>query len=44
MTIEKVFIDTSAFYALMDRSDSYHRLASKLWGHFLDNGYHKHER
>ena len=27
MTIEKVFIDTSAFYALMDRSDSYHQSA-----------------
>ena len=39
MTIEKVFIDTSAFYALMDRSDSYHQSASKLWAHFLDNGY-----
>ncbi len=40
MTIEKVFIDTSAFYALMDRSDSYHQSASKLWAHFLDKGYH----
>ena len=39
MTVEKVFIDTSAFYALMDRSDSYHQSASKLWAHFLDNGY-----
>ncbi|MBW2428717.1 MAG: type II toxin-antitoxin system VapC family toxin [Deltaproteobacteria bacterium] len=39
MTIEKVFIDTSAFYALMDRSDSYHQSASKLWIHFLDQGY-----
>ena len=39
MTFEKVFIDTSAFYALMDRSDSYHKSASKLWAHFLDNEY-----
>ncbi len=39
MTIEKVFIDTSAFYALMDRSDSYHQSASRLWTHFLDKGY-----
>ncbi len=40
MTIEKVFIDTSAFYALMDRSDSYHQSASKLWAHILDKGYY----
>ena len=40
MTIEKVFIDTSAFYALMDRSDSYHLSASKLWAHILDKGYY----
>jgi predicted nucleic acid-binding protein len=39
MKIEKVFIDTSAFYALMDRSDSYHQSASRLWTHFLDKGY-----
>ncbi len=40
MTTEKVFIDTSAFYALMDRSDSYHQPASKLWAHMLDKGYY----
>lgn len=40
MAIEKIFIDTSAFYALMDRSDSYHHSASKLWTHFLDRGYY----
>jgi predicted nucleic acid-binding protein len=40
MTIEKIFIDTSAFYALMDRSDRYHHSASKLWAHFLDKGYY----
>ena len=28
MAIEKIFIDTSAFYALMDRSDSYHHSVS----------------
>ena len=39
MPIEKVFIDTSAFYALMDRSDSSHQSAGKLWVHFLDKGY-----
>ncbi len=40
MATEKIFIDTSAFYALMDRSDSYHHSASKLWAHFLDRGYY----
>ena len=39
MAIEKIFIDTSAFYALMDRSDSYHQSASKLWTHMLNRGY-----
>ena len=39
MTIRKVFIDTSAFYALMDRSDSYHQSAGKIWAHLLDTGY-----
>ena len=37
MAIENVFIDTSAFYALMDRSDSYHEKAKQLWAIFLDN-------
>jgi predicted nucleic acid-binding protein len=36
MKIENAFIDTSAFYALMDRSDSYHEKAKKLWGLLLD--------
>jgi predicted nucleic acid-binding protein len=36
MEIENVFIDTSAFYALMDRSDSYHEKAKKLWSFLLD--------
>lgn len=31
MAIRKVFIDTSAFYALMDRSDAYHQKAKSLW-------------
>jgi predicted nucleic acid-binding protein len=39
MTIEKVFIDTSAFYALMDRSDRYHQSAIKIWAHLLDKSY-----
>lgn len=36
MEIENVFIDTSAFYALMDRSDRYHESAKKLWTFLLD--------
>lgn len=39
MKIEKVFIDTSAFYALMDRSDAWHQSASRIWPHLLDKGY-----
>ena len=40
MAIEKIFIDTSAFYALMDRSDSFHHSASQLWAHFLEKRYY----
>ena len=36
MTVEKVFVDTSAFYALMDRSDRWHPSASRLWTRFLE--------
>jgi predicted nucleic acid-binding protein len=36
MEIENIFVDTSAFYALMDRSDSYHQKAKKLWTFLLD--------
>ena len=36
MEIENIFVDTSAFYALMDRSDSYHKKAKKLWAFLLD--------
>ena len=31
-----VFVDTSAFYALMDRSDSNYEQAAKLWRHLLE--------
>ena len=31
MTEPSVFIDTSAFYALMDKSDQYHDEAQALW-------------
>ena len=36
MEAENVFIDTSAFYALMDRSDSCHEKAKKMWAFLLD--------
>jgi len=31
----KIFVDTSAFYALLDRSDRYHSKASALWPDLL---------
>ena len=34
----KIFIDTSAFYALMDSSDQYHHQAGKFWHALLDKG------
>lgn len=34
----KIFVDTSAFYALIDRSDRYHSQASALWPDLLDDG------
>ena len=32
----KIFVDTSAFYALLDRSDQYHKQASALWPDLLN--------
>ena len=29
--IKQILIDTSAFYALMDRSDQYHNYAKNFW-------------
>jgi uncharacterized protein len=34
--MSQIFIDTSAFYALLDRSDKYHKQASALWPDLLD--------
>ncbi len=35
MVSEKVFVDTSAFYALMDRSDNNYKKAASLWTFIL---------
>ena len=40
MESERVFVDTSAFYALMDRSDNNHEEAASLWTHFLKKDSH----
>jgi predicted nucleic acid-binding protein len=31
-----IFIDTAAFYALLDRDDSNHRKAKRIWSHVLE--------
>jgi len=36
MSENSIFIDTSAFYALMDRSDRYHAKAADLWSLCLE--------
>lgn len=33
----KIYVDTSAFYALLDRSDRHHKGASSLWPTLLDS-------
>ncbi len=35
-----VFIDTSAFYALMDRSDRHHEEAGDIWTSFIEENPH----
>ena len=42
MESEKVFVDTSAFYALMDRSDNNHEEAAGLWESFLKSDFYFH--
>lgn len=37
MTSERVFVDSSAFYALMDRSDKCHGPAKDLWPSLLED-------
>jgi predicted nucleic acid-binding protein len=38
MTKEKVFVDTGAFYALMDRNDPYFVVANKIWSELIKVG------
>ncbi|MCF8069453.1 MAG: PIN domain-containing protein [Desulfobacterales bacterium] len=33
---EYVYVDTSAFYALIDRSDKYHKSAKEIWEELLN--------
>jgi predicted nucleic acid-binding protein len=37
MHSELIYVDTSAFYALMDRADFYHQSAKELWPALLEN-------
>jgi len=36
---EKIYVETSAFYALLDRADPYHKEASSLWVALMDNNF-----
>lgn len=40
MASEKLFVDTSAFYALMDRSDNHHEAAAEIWASILGSDCH----
>jgi len=40
MLTEFIFIDTSAFYALMDRSAQHHKKAKALWPSLLESPIH----
>lgn len=40
MESEKVFVDTSGFYALMDRSDNNFEKAAGLWRSFLERDFY----
>lgn len=36
---EKIFVDTSAFYALLDRADPNHKDASSLWERLMNDNF-----
>jgi predicted nucleic acid-binding protein len=36
---EKIYVDTSAFYALLDRADPNHKEASSLWVSLMKNNF-----
>ncbi|MGD1969635.1 MAG: PIN domain-containing protein [Desulfobacterales bacterium] len=42
MATENIFIDTSAFYALMDSSDAHHEKAKNIWIFLLEEESHLH--
>jgi predicted nucleic acid-binding protein len=39
MSLDKIFVDTSAFYALLDRADPNHKKASSLWELLMNNDF-----
>ena len=38
MLTEQIYVDTSAFYALLDRSDRFHSRAKAIWPELLEDG------
>ena len=38
-SLDKIFVDTSAFYALLDRADPNHKKASSLWKELMDHNF-----
>jgi len=38
MQYEQIYVDTSAFYALLDRSDKFHSRAKGIWPVLLEDG------
>ena len=39
IVLDKIFVDTSAFYALLDRADPNHKKASALWEILMNNNF-----